>query len=924
MALRGPCTNLVSWGFAVPMLDLYLSNRKQAEQYRHSLLADLQKQVVPETFPAFDNDDPQPFYLEFKKQIGERIKEETDSQKAELNQSENCHLLLLKHTALVDTVIQVAFQTALWLLNQQRETLLKDSDVPVAVVARGSYGREEMFFHSDVDLQVVVRNYEEGPEKELAYQLVHYFDYLFVYQEMFSTSSSTGHSQVDTKGQELDEENLATFHSLLEHRFVAGNPAVYSEFTNSIQTASRIHKERIVKYCSQYKHYFEVQNTVFQQEPNVKEELRRLYWALNLVRLRGSYTTINQFELLAELFEKEVLSSQAFKSMHNALSFLTRIRLFLHCQQSGSHKDILSYEVREFVAEKMGYAHRVRAFFDHYFFNAVLPMKRFSRNLFWESMTFVKGKSRRLSPHFALNSEDQIVFAEGETPHQWESPLEILEIFTWMSRKNYLLSYPVIRSIEQHTDQMLPMFMDPAHRSRVQEYFHNIIKGKYFAKALRYLHEFKLLENHFIPEFKNLTGLLQDIYVHMFPTDIHVLAALDELNKLETDPESDPFLVELFQSLKDKSTMKLSVLLHDIGKGLKAKGENEELVGSRAIPRIMENLGYGKSKKMIEDIAFLVEKHLMMRDLMLLDPDDDTTYEMIWDLVNKNVERLKMLILLTFADRAGTKMRMSKSQIDQLKYFYQNTLHHKKQQSVSQPVKQEFLKMIRLPRELESQLQIYNEFKKSRDGFASEILFKSEQPSELVVCTRNQSGLLYKISAVLAFNQLNIVEANIHTLDDNVFDVFKVVTGTGEPIDFSNFFFFQKQVLDDLKKIFVGGLDVSSLYRGRALHSGSETKMGNDLKLKIALIGRTVKVETHDVIGTTMMEAKVFSEQGMEIDRAVIHSNHETASNIFYVRPEDVRTIMQEEEKFKSLLIKALSPLFDPEPIFPDNPAEVA
>jgi len=905
------------------MLDLYLSNRKQAEQYRHTLLADFQSRAAPESFPAFDNDHPQPFYLEFKKRISKCVKRETEQQKKELNKSENCHLLLLKRTALVDAVIHTAYQAALWLLNRDRTEPLKENDLPVAVVAHGSYGREEMFFHSDVDLQLVIRSNSGESEEKLAYQVVHFFDYLFVYQDIFPTSSSTGHSHVDTEVQELSDQNMATFHSLLEHRLVAGNPVVYSEFTSSIKTASLIQNERIVKYCFQYKTYFEIQNTVFQQEPNVKEELRRLYWALNLVRLRGSYAAINQFELLVELFNKEKLSSQAFKSMQKALNFLTRIRFFLHCQQTGSHKDILSYEVRENIAEKMGYPHRVRDFFNHYFFNAVLPMKRFSRNLFWESVTFVTGKSRRLSPHFALNSENQIIFADGNDP-TWESPLEILEIFSWVARKNYFLSYPVIRSIEQHTDQMLPMFMDPGQRERVQEYFHNIIKGKYFAKALRYLHEFQMLENHFIPEFKNLTGLLQDIYVHMFPTDIHVLAALDELNKLETDPDSDPFLVELYQSLKDGNTMKLSVVLHDIGKGLKSKGENEELVGARAVPRIMDSLGYGKSKKMIEDIAFLVEKHLMMRDLMLLDPDDDTTYEMIWDLVNKDVERLKMLILLTFADRAGTKMKMSKSQIDQLKYFYQNTLHHKKRQSVPQPVKQEFLKMIRLPREMESQLQIYDQFKKSRDGFASEILFKAEQPSELVVCTRNQRGLLYKIAAVLSFNQLSIVEANIHTLDDNVFDVFKVVTASGEPINFSNFFFFQKQVLDDLMKIFVGGLDVSSLYRGRSLHSTSEARKGDELKLKLALIGRTVKMETHDAIGTTMMEAKVFSDQNMEIDRAVIHSIHQTASNIFYVRPEDVRTIMQEEEKFKTLLKNALSPLFSPEPIFPDNPAEVA
>ena len=63
-----------------------------------------------------------------------------------------------------------------------------------------------------------------------------------------------------------------------------------------------------------------------------------------------------------------------------------------------------------------------------------------------------------------------------------------------------------------------------------------------FAKSLRLLHEFGLLENFYIPEFKNICGLLQDIYVHHFPTDMHVLSALDILNGLEIDKNADPFL----------------------------------------------------------------------------------------------------------------------------------------------------------------------------------------------------------------------------------------------------------------------------------------------------------------------------------------------------------------------------------------------
>ena len=825
----------------------------------------------------------------------------------------------------MDVVVQTSYQTALQLFNRNQDTPLRVNDIPVAIVARGGYGREEMYFYSDVDIQIVLRPTASESEKKNGHQVIHFFEYLFVHQHMFPTASSSGFSEIDTEDQAFDEALLTSFHSLLEHRFVAGNPVVYSELKSSIKTASLLHKEKILKECFRYKTYFEIQNTVFRQEPNIKEELRRLYWATSLVRIRESFEKTNQFELLSELHSRQKLSALAFKNLQNALNFLSRMRMFLHCFQKGAEKDVLRFEVRDRMAEAMGFKKKVKEFFQEYFFNAVLPMKRNCRNLFWETVTFAADeKFRKLSENFVLNSENQINFAEGHEDFQWSSPIEMFHLFVMVARKNYFISYPVIRSIEANAGQLTPIFQSREEPGKAEEYFRSMIRSKYFAKAMRYLHEFGLLDSFFIPEFKNLSGLLQDIYVHMFPTDIHILAALDELNKFETDPEADPFLVQLYQSLKDKTTMKLAVLLHDIGKGIKSEGENEELAGAREVPRILASLGYEKNKRMMKDVAFLVERHLMMYDLMLLDPEEDDTFDMVWDLVDRDVERLKMLILLTYADRAGTKMKMSKSQIDQLKYLYQNTLHHKKQEGVTIPVKMEFFKMIRLPKDMKSQLQVYNAFKKSPDRFAAEVFFRTDQPSELVVCCKDQPGLLYNIATVLAFNHLSIAGAKIHTLDDNVFDVFKIADIAGNPIEYSNFFYLQNQIKEDLRQVFVGGLPLSTLYKGRSLTTEVEMEKFKDIKLKISIIGRAVKLETHDILGTIMMETKVFSELGMEIQRAVLHSNYRTASNVFYLRPEDVHQIIKQESKFKKRLEKALLPLIRSEPVFPGRSAEVA
>ena len=65
-----------------------------------------------------------------------------------------------------------------------------------------------------------------------------------------------------------------------------------------------------------------------------------------------------------------------------------------------------------------------------------------------------------------------------------------------------------------------------------------------------------------------------------------------------------------------------------------------------------------------------------------------------------------------------------------------------------------------------------------------------------------------------------------------------------------------------------------------------------------------------------MMETKVFADAHMECQKAVLHTNQGTASNIFYLRPEDVEKIMNNEEHFIQTIKKSLQPLITGEPLF--------
>jgi [protein-PII] uridylyltransferase len=892
------------------MNEFYQSNKVNSVRYRTEVQQKFLPVVGPESFSDSDLKDPQKFYLKFKNRILKIIDEETKSLQEEALKSDNCHLILLKRTALVDAALQAGFQAAVWFYNQVMNKQLDPKEVQLAIVAKGGYGREEMLFNSNVDIQIVTKSTAEKDSLAAVNEIKKHFEYLFVFQDIFPrTISSSCHSEATEMVEEFHVDQLPDFFAMMEHRFVAGNPRVYAEFASSIKTASLLHQDEILQYCLKHKEYYSVRNTLFQQEPNVKEELKRLYWALTLVRIRQNLSTVNQFELLNELFRIKVLSQTAFEHMQSAFNFLSKVRLLLHSVQKGANRDVLGFEVREKVSGAMGF--ELKEFYKKYFYDACLPLKRYSRNLFWESMSVDTKKVGELTENFALDADDQIIFNKDPDRLSSENPQWIFEVFAWVAEKNHRLSYPIIRKIEDHLSQANPALLEPDEKAKpeIQYYFQRVIEGDHFSRALRLLHEFGLLSDYYIPDFKNICGQLQDIYVHRFPTDMHILSALDALNLLILRRDADPFLIDLYHSLKDKTALKLAVLLHDIGKGAMKKGEIEEVIGASMIPGILAGLGYSGDTKRVEDVAYLVEKHLTMYDLMLLDPEDDDTFEMVWDLVTHDTERLKMLVLLTYADRAGTKMKMSSLQIDQLKIFYHHTLHHKRHENVSESVKLEFLQMARLPKDLLSQLETYNEFIQSNEPYAADFIFQPGKPADLIVCTKDRKELLYNISTVLAYNQLNIVEANIQTMKDNAFDVFKVVTSSGDPIDHSNFYSFQKQVMEDIRRIFVDEDPVAVIFKDRDWVTRQEKNPYKDAKIKIKIIGRAVILSTHDLVGTFMTEARVFADQDMVIDRAVVNTSQGTSTNIFYIRPEDVQQIVLNKQQFAKKLSNALRPL---------------
>ena len=60
-------------------------------------------------------------------------------------------------------------------------------------------------------------------EKKWAEEIIRHFEYLFIFQNIFSGSINSCCTANESFEKELSEKNIARFISLLEHRFITGN-----------------------------------------------------------------------------------------------------------------------------------------------------------------------------------------------------------------------------------------------------------------------------------------------------------------------------------------------------------------------------------------------------------------------------------------------------------------------------------------------------------------------------------------------------------------------------------------------------------------------------------------------------------------------------------------------------------------------------
>ena len=172
-----------------------------------------------------------------------------------------------------------------------------------------------------------------------------------------------------------------------------------------------------------------------------------------------------------------------------------------------------------------------------------------------------------------------------------------------------------------------------------------------------------------IPEFTHARCLLQFNEYHKYTVDEHCLRAVERATEFARDRG---LLGSTYRGLKEKRTLHLALLIHDLGKGYL---EDHSDVGLRIAEHTAARLRLPQREA--ETLKFLVHKHLMMSHLAFRRDTSDDQLIVRFAVDVGSPEVLRMLYVLTAADLAAVGPGVfNQWKAEVLAELYQRTMRH--------------------------------------------------------------------------------------------------------------------------------------------------------------------------------------------------------------------------------------------------------
>ncbi len=859
--------------------------------------------------------------IKYIKSMRELIEREKEKVKTSYYQGASGRDVVKANTMIVDDVIKKVF----CVLSESFDKINGRGNQSCVIAAIGGYGRGDLNPYSDVDILFLYGKNIDEFTRWVARNMV---------SLLWDIGFEIGHSTRSIKDCfRIAKSDITAKTAMMESRFIIGNKELFNEFYNSFNrevVRKEVDSYINSKIAEREKIYSAYCNTVSVSEPNIKEGAGGLRDFHNAI-----WVSLARFGLrdLKAINERGIIDGEELKIATKALDFLLMIRNGLHFTYS-NRNDVLAFEVQVDMAKGLGYRDigirsAVELFMQDYYIHAT-NMHNFSIDLIDRCKTYKKRKKafrflrqKDIGDGF-VSCYNEIYIKDFNIDIFKENPTLLLKVFLYCQRLEMGLNdftKKVIRST-------LPLVDGDLLRSgECSNIFLSLLKGKNLAEILRSMHELGVLRKY-IPEFNDLTHLIHSDCYHQYTVDEHTFRSIGYLDELtDTNKGGVIELSRLYKELLRPEVVRLALLFHDIGKG-KGKGHIEK--GSEIARIIMDRLGLGYGIS-IEDVNFLIKNHLLMNHIaQRRDMHDQKTIVEFTQKV-KDVENLKRLYLLTYADtRAVAKDVWSVWKGALLWELYFRTYSFMTMDETERVTDDTMISEIRedvlrkLAGEIDEEeinryfnampgkyilstatekivrhIRLTNRLKDST--LAMEYSHNLEVGySELMVCTMGKAGTFSKIAGTLTSKNLNILGAQIYTRSDGIaIDTLQVSWIGGKPILDDELW---NRIKNDLISVLDGRKDVKKLLASRQRYVSPERGKGFKIPTEVILDNKTSDIHTvievifQDRLGALYTITNALFGLGIDIYVAKISTEANKAIDVFYVTDLKGRKILEKEK----------------------------
>lgn len=787
------------------------------------------------------------------------------------------------YSAAADEMLQALWRHATQVLHPPRGA---DEDGKLALLATGGYGRGVLAPFSDLDL-LFLRPAKAGRRIENITEFMLYV--------LWDLGAKVGvASRTMNEALTLGRTDMVIQTSLLEARFLAGDEAMADAFLKVFRRElSRTDPRAFIaaKLDERDQRHAKAGSVRYRVEPNIKDgkgglrDLNALFW----IARRLTPDSVLGAEALEDL-----LTGRERRTFEESFDFLWRVRHHLH-RAAGRAEEKLTFDLQPEVARRMGWKGRgdepaVERFMRRYFLVArdvggltrAISAKLEERGQ-KRAMTLTRLIPRRrrklgepgfIEDHGRLSVTGPDVFGAD--------PVRLLTLFQLADRHDLDLHPDAFSAVTRSLGLVTPRLRRDAAAS--EAFLDILANGQRPYRVLTLMNETGLL-GRFLPEWGRIVGQTQFNMYHAYTVDEHTLQAIGLINDIARGKLKDdhPLATTLMPLIRDHEVLMLAMLLHDVGKG-GDRGQLED--GAIAARRACERLGLDPRRA--ELVAWLVRQHLTLSDYaQKRDVSDPATVRAFAEIVG-DLERLRMLLVLTVADIRAVGPGVWngwKGQLMRDLYAHAERFFRGEEAGLDDPLSR--------PMAVYGPLLIRAE----AEGAAAMAGPADNQTAEVALAAPDRPGLFALIAEVMADLGADVAGARLTTAPNGMaLDVFQLQDGAGQPYGMAEPRRLRR-LLAALERVARGG-EVTTTGEGplisprRAAFEVRPVVMVDNTASENATV---IEVSGADRPRLLAQLSRILADQGLSIRSAHVATFGERAADSFYVTTDKGRKVTGEK-----------------------------